>query len=242
MRVLARGFGEPGGADRLLSCPFGLRFTADGTGLVVADQGNDRLAVFRVEDGSFVRHAATGLGQPLDVEECEGGWLVACEGTYSVDFVPLELVGEGSAGSGSASLGQCGSSGEGEFWYPLALALVPGLGLVVREAYDGDRVHVLATPDAVAMHSMSVARVGWMVAVGRSLVRVTAVAGTRALPDPRVCTNNVLPSSHLYRTCWCPHHQVKCSTRAVPPPLVTAAWVFAACITAACLPSHFHGF
>jgi hypothetical protein len=67
------GFRYPGGADGQQNVPLGLRFT--GTGLVVADAGNCRVSMFRVEDGSFVRHVATGLGWPYDVEECEGGWL-----------------------------------------------------------------------------------------------------------------------------------------------------------------------
>ena len=54
-----------------LSGPCGLRFTGDGTGLVVADGESGRVSMFRVEDGSFVRHVATGLGAVFDVEECE---------------------------------------------------------------------------------------------------------------------------------------------------------------------------
>jgi hypothetical protein len=65
---------------------------------------------------------ATGLGYPWDVEECEGGWLVAC-GT--IEFV-------GGATVGRARLGKRGS-GDGQFIDPSALVLVPGLGLAVRE-------------------------------------------------------------------------------------------------------------
>jgi hypothetical protein len=69
------GFGYPGGADGQQNVPssssssLGLRFT--GTGLAVADAGNGRVTVFRVEDGSFVRRVAMGLSFPCDVEECE---------------------------------------------------------------------------------------------------------------------------------------------------------------------------
>ena len=58
--------------------PKGLRFTADGTGLAVADCGYGRVSLFRVDDGAFVRHIGTGFHSPTDVEECEGGWLVVC--------------------------------------------------------------------------------------------------------------------------------------------------------------------
>jgi hypothetical protein len=163
-RVVAGGFGGPGTADGQLHVPYGLRFTANGTGLAVAEAGNDRLSVFRVEDGSFARHVATGLDYPRDVEECEGGWLVACWGSHTIEFVGGDVGG----GVGGARLGKYGS-GDGKFVYPSALALVPGLGLVVRER-DNRRLQFFATPDAIAMASMSVPRVAWMVAVARGRV------------------------------------------------------------------------
>ncbi len=131
VRVVVWGFGGPGSADGQLYRPCGLRFTGDGTGLAVADYVNNRVSVFRVEDGSFVRHVATGLsGPPWDVEECEGGWLVACYSSHTIEFVG------GSWFRRGARLGREGS-GDGEFRYPTALALVPGLGLVVREVFNG---------------------------------------------------------------------------------------------------------
>jgi hypothetical protein len=129
VRVVAGGFGGPGSADGQLNNPYGLRFTGDGTGLAVADWYNARVSVFRVEDGSFVRHVATGLRGPWDVEECEGGWLVAWAGSNIIEFV-------GGGGLGGARLGKEGS-GDGELITPSALALVPGLGLVVREVGSG---------------------------------------------------------------------------------------------------------
>jgi hypothetical protein len=157
VRVLAGGFGGPGSADGQLYRPYGLRFTGDGTGLAVVDYCNHRVSLFRVEDGSFVRHVTTGLNWPLDVEECEGGWLVACYNSHTIEFVD-------GRGVGRARLGSWGS-GDGEFQYPSALALVPGLGLVVRDN-DG-RLQVFATPDSIAMASMSALRVAWIVAVTR---------------------------------------------------------------------------
>jgi hypothetical protein len=123
------GYGDLGSADGQLHRPHGLRFTGDGTGLAVVDYGSGRVSVFRVEDGSFARHVATGLDRPFDVEECEGGWLVACYGSDTIEFVGGDV---GGGGVGRARLGKRGS-GDGEFSGPSALALVPGLGLVVRE-------------------------------------------------------------------------------------------------------------
>mgnify|MGYP002143860403 CR=1 FL=1 len=146
VRVLCGGWSGPGGADGQLYRPRGLRFTSDGTGLAVSDDANGRVSLFRVGDGSFVRHVATGLSGPMDVEECEGGWLVACFTSDTVEFVGG---GVGGGGVGRATLGKEGSR-DGEFLYPSALALVPGLGLVVRE-FANSRVQVFATPEVIAM-------------------------------------------------------------------------------------------
>jgi hypothetical protein len=171
VRVVAGGFGGPGRADGQLYRPYGLRFTGDGVGLAVADAGNARVSVFRVEDGSFARHVATGLGYPMDVEECEGGWLVACFDSHTIEFVGGDV---GGGGVGRARLGKRGR-GDGEFQHPSALALVPGLGLVVRDEGNG-RVQFFTTPDAIAMASMSPLRVAWMAAVARGTGRRRALA------------------------------------------------------------------
>ncbi len=90
--------------------------------------------MFRVGDGGFVRHVATWLDRPCDVEEVEGGWPVVCWGSHTVDFV---CDGVGGVGGRRPFLGRADGrwgSGDGEFAWPTALAVVPGLGLVVREA------------------------------------------------------------------------------------------------------------
>jgi hypothetical protein len=132
VRVIGGGLGGPESGDGQLSMPMGLRFSGDGSGVCVTDY-NEWACMFRVDDGVFVRHVATGLSCPWDVEEVEGGWLVACGGLDTVEFVSD---GDGGDGGGRPSLGKAGGgygSGDGELWYPAALAVVPGLGLVVRE-------------------------------------------------------------------------------------------------------------
>jgi hypothetical protein len=138
VRVIGGGFGGPGSGDGQLKRPLGLRFSVDGSGVCVADLGNNRASVFRVGDGGLVRHVATELSRPRDVEEVEGGWLVACCGLDTVEFVS-DGDGGGDDG-GRPSLGTAGGgagSGDGEFKYPASLAIVPGLGLVVREWGNG---------------------------------------------------------------------------------------------------------
>ena len=169
VRAVGGSFGGPGSADGQLSCPRGLRFTGDGTELAVADYDNNRVSMFRVEDGSFARHVATDLTCAFDVEECEEGWLVACWGSGTIEFVGGGGGGRGGGGGGGGG----GGDGVGRtrlclLRLPSALALVPDLGLVVLDYHGGNgRVQFFATPDAIAMSSMSPHRVAWMVAVAR---------------------------------------------------------------------------
>jgi hypothetical protein len=181
VRIVAGGFGGPSRADGQLWCPTGLRFTCDGIGLMVADRWNDRVSLFCVEDGSFVRHVATEVSCPMDVEECEGGWLVACYGSHTIEFVG-GVVGDGDDGDRPV-LGEEGDE-DRELFAPTVLALVPGLGLVVREL-NGGRVQFFATPDTIAMASMSAPRVAWMMAVIRGTAH-RALAGTQATRQPQL--------------------------------------------------------
>jgi hypothetical protein len=140
MRVIGGGFESPGFLDGQLRMPFGVRFSGDGSAICVADAGNRRVTMFRVGDGGFVRHMATRLSLPYDVEEVEGGWLVACFDSNTVEFV-------GDGVTTSSAVGGHGGrpravlsvycSGDGVFDWPkngpTALAVVPSLGLVVRE-------------------------------------------------------------------------------------------------------------
>jgi len=142
---LGRGHGQ-------LHCPYGLRFTADGTGVAVADALNCRVSLFNVGDGSFVRLLATNTPAVVDIEPCEGGWL-AVRGSSAVVFV-----GEDAPDGEHVLLGgHC--EGTPDFEVPSALAWVPDLGLMVRDLYS---VQVFATPNMIAMAAMSTARVAWM--------------------------------------------------------------------------------
>jgi hypothetical protein len=171
-RVIGGGFGGPGSRDGQLHKPVGLRFSGDGSGICVADFHNNRASMFRVSDGGFVEHFVTGLteGGPIDVEEAGDGWLVACSRTHTVELVVYWIPDDDD---GWLNLG-------GDLSRPVALAVVPGLGLVVREYGNGGRLQVFATPDAMAMASMSPARVSWMCAVARAALCDVAGSLTHA--------------------------------------------------------------
>jgi DNA-binding beta-propeller fold protein YncE len=144
VRVIGGGVGAPGAADGQLSMPYGLRFSRDGSAVCVADTGNERASLLRVDDGAFVRHVATGLGTPTDVEEVQGGWLVACRTSNRVELVSDHDGGPGALrpylGGRWAVRGYPGGEG-GAFTAPTALAVVYGPGLVVRED-TGARIQV----------------------------------------------------------------------------------------------------
>jgi hypothetical protein len=147
VRVIGGGFGRPGSRDGQLKAPHGLRFNRDGSVICVADYDNNRASVFRVGDGGFVRHMATEVSLPKDVEEVEGGWLVAC--INGVQFV-------GDGGGRIRILRNLDSR--------TSLVSVPGLGLVARHRFNG-LVQMLSTPDLMAMWCMSSLRVAWITAV-----------------------------------------------------------------------------
>jgi sugar lactone lactonase YvrE len=68
--AVARTFGSHGSGDGELDYPQGLCFMSGGRRVAVADNHNNRVSVFSVEDGSFIRHIGAG------VLECPVG--VAC--------------------------------------------------------------------------------------------------------------------------------------------------------------------
>ncbi len=139
VRVVGGGFGSPGRADGQLESPLGLRFTGDGTGLVVADTWNKRASMFRVGDGSFVRHVATGLGYAMDVEECEGGWMVASWSADRLDRSSTIRMDVHYVLSND-ELSRHSLSFDTRSRLPTvisALAWVHGLGLVVRDSLIG---------------------------------------------------------------------------------------------------------
>jgi hypothetical protein len=127
--------------------PYGLRFSADGSMVCVADKKNGRVCAFRVGDGAFLQHIATGLREPTDVEEVEGGWLVACQASNSL--VVARRAGGTATGSGTEPTVTCAGPGEaeGELHWPSGLAVVPGLGLVVREV-GNVRMQVVSLRDS----------------------------------------------------------------------------------------------
>lgn len=73
--------------DRRLTCPRGLRFSMDGSTLCVADCSTYRVWMIRVDDGRLVKMCASGMWAPYDVEEVQGGWLVACCSSRTVEFI-----------------------------------------------------------------------------------------------------------------------------------------------------------
>ena len=139
-------FGSEGSGDGQLGYCRGLRLLADGTGVVVADQDNDRICVFSTS-GAFIRSLAAGKC-PNDVVEVDGGASFIV--TNYTDGVLTKVPADGSGGKG-VPFG-CNGNGDGEFDWPVTLAVVPDAGehgdveLVVLDSHN-NRFQVLrATP------------------------------------------------------------------------------------------------
>jgi hypothetical protein len=127
LRVLG---GEAGDGPGRLHRPVGLCINADQGMVAVVDHMNDRVCLFTTATGVYRRDIATlpdhGVVGPWDVAQCLGGWLVT-GGSDTVVRVPTD-----GGGDCVQELGECGDE-EGQFRGPCALALLPSLGLVVRQ-------------------------------------------------------------------------------------------------------------
>jgi hypothetical protein len=138
VRVVGVGRGT-GAGDGQLDRPRGLRFSADGARLLVADYLNDRVCCFRVSDGGFAGVVASkgshGLSRPHDVVEVAGGVLVADYLNHRVVRVPAD-------GSPATVLGGVQGSKPGRFHCPTALYVsADGAQVIVRESW-GHRFQV----------------------------------------------------------------------------------------------------
>ncbi len=138
VRVVGVGRGSGAGDGQLLR-PRGLRFSADGTRLVVADAGNVRVCCFRVSDGGFAGVVASkdahGLSSPFDVVEVAGGVLVAGTGNHRVVRVPAD-------GSPATVLGGEEGSEPGQFARPAALFVSADEAQVIVREMNGGRFQV----------------------------------------------------------------------------------------------------
>jgi len=137
----------------------GLCFTADGSRLAVARRHKKHLCIFCAKDGALLRLVDLPLKMDCyHVEECNIGdsdgdgsrvdWVMCQEGGL------VAIAGNTNTVPGWRNLD----------FKPFCLAVLPGVGLVVR--HDAG-VQVLATHDAIAMAAMSACKVAWMTAVCR---------------------------------------------------------------------------
>jgi hypothetical protein len=138
----------PTPTSRGSSYPLGAIFTRDGRHIAVADTVNVRVSLFYASNGAFVRHLATaaeGLVDPfclVERQEGDGLYISDC-GDCALKFLPngedLPLaalpvhVVEAAGATGSRPVRLHG---------PTGLAVLPGLGLLVRER-DARRCRLL---------------------------------------------------------------------------------------------------
>jgi hypothetical protein len=151
------------------SWPSGLRFTADCSRLVVANDCG--VSIFCAKDGAFlcdiVPVVPDAVVYPMDVEECGSEWIM-CHSAGLVKVADASITDAVLIWRQFDSRHKCS-----------ALATAPGLGLLVVRLETG--VQFFATPDAVAMAAMSSCKVAWMVAVcrGGTALRCAKAKGKR---------------------------------------------------------------
>lgn len=131
---LLQSFGEEGEAEGQLCRCDGLRFTPEGSHILVSEAGNNRLSLFTLA-GDFVRCILT-RPDPCDVEfTSSGDILVAnrdedCISEFSPDgSVLFRIFGEAGLGPG-------------QFQFPTALAMLSEQLFVLD--YSSARVHVFS--------------------------------------------------------------------------------------------------
>jgi hypothetical protein len=122
------------------SFPVGIRLSSQGPRVCVSDMHDGRvLSTCHLPDGyrdgepdRLLRRS--DVNQAFDVEEVEGGWLVPCHTSGRVVFM--------SSGGVSREEQEAGPVLGVRLLSPTSLALLPGVGLVVRDGHAGGTVHV----------------------------------------------------------------------------------------------------
>lgn len=155
----------------LVWLPLGLRFSSDGSSIVVADSLGGRLHKFATSDGASRGTFGTHVNCCRDVMEVQGGWLVA--GVTTVPFIFVE-----DACSTSPELPGIMPHPESEDNFTLAyhsMTCVPGLGVLAITQLS-HFITAYSTLDDMAMGRMSVERVAWLDAVAKAVRRRSSVA------------------------------------------------------------------
>jgi hypothetical protein len=152
--------GTLGELDGRLKQPYGLRFSEDGSTVMVADYGNSRVSTFGVA-GAFLRHVACGLPCPRDMEavHTKSAWLIACSFP-----APYGLVSAHHATKEPRTTFRVLTCNDERLPAKLSLAYLPEVGLITR---DHVGFQFFTHLDAVALASMSACRVAWMTTVHR---------------------------------------------------------------------------
>lgn len=136
--AVLRSFAEHGTGPGQLQTPFGLRITADERSVVVADSGNHRICRFHASSGAFdcvIGSRAQGLERPTDVEITAAGYYIANGGKNNLVLLSLD------PDERPRVIGKAGKA-HGDFQRPSALAMVPEVGLIVRDS-GNTRIQVL---------------------------------------------------------------------------------------------------
>ncbi len=152
--------------------PHGLRLTADGASVIVAETTGCTATWFSAHTGEYQNYCKVEV--PIDVEEIPGGWLVSteCEVT-GMAFIARQSMWRTVSGMQLCRTYGCAST----------LAWVQGVGLITRCRCAEKMLRVRVLPDAVLVLNMSSIRISWMIAVTRGIFYVAKAADATNAED-----------------------------------------------------------
>jgi len=156
--------------------PRALRFTTDGTKLLVLDSTMWRVSHVSVADGSLLRHIIPRVRRPWDIQQFAGGLLVS-----SLDSGLLFARAHGDVCT--VKPWRCEGADPASIKAPHTLALASTLGLLAVTSETG--IHVFQTmDDATTAAALEAAHATWTAAANPQSRAVPDVAGPLA-PHPR---------------------------------------------------------
>ncbi len=134
------GSSTQGTADGQLWDPQGLRFSADGSYILLAEAGNHRVSTFNAASGAFIANVATktsnGIEYPTDVLQCEDGTIVVAHGASSDSVVCVGADGT-TLSTVACDRGVASGSRRGSYFIPYSLSYSSPLNCVVVKEFEG---------------------------------------------------------------------------------------------------------
>ncbi len=163
---------------QVISCdafPFGVRLNASGTECIVVRPYSTcalpcGVSWYSTKDGTHVRRTQHGL-YPADVEIFDEHRYFITSSTPEDVVYLMDVWGTTIQVLGDRSDLDVARRSFGMLYDPIALCLLPHVGILIRSAFNRGHVSVYITEETVRKITMSAVRVEWMAAVMRAIIR-----------------------------------------------------------------------